>query len=628
MVMSRVLLSRLAGPLLAAVLTLAAASGWAQDASPCGKFDEDTQLQADLCSAHLGCRMVLKIQSTCTRVTDFLGRIKSAVGEGAASLFGRRNALDANQLFDAAIPPESAKAAADPEWSRRSAAVRQSVQGAPRGSLAQPSIADPNGKWVFYGESRDGKANGPGVAVFENGEVQRGRFVDNKLEGDAETLRADGTRRLAENVAGKEEGSGFQYYSNGAVYKGGFSGGAIGGQGRLTMANGEVYEGTFRRGQPVEGSRYRADGTLAERGSFDRFQLTKGQRFDGSGQVVATIDREAERANEEVAQREAALRRQQQAADEQLARRRAEEASRRAAAEQADSNYRAKVQAGNPGELLALASEMKDAGDLARSREALRALVARYPDHPLAASAVRQLSALNVPTATATAPASGNPSGAAASASSADCIRQAQRAFSNAVQRGNAQGITFYPGVSGRWELQRVEMEIQLLERCGTDRETLRELSQKREQIEQLRSFCTPERIRRDYISGRAPPHCTQQFVDEAAQRWFAIYQEEHQAVLSGRAVATTAARGGSCDERIKRITDIGGAKIASARGMQENYHFSATMLRAVLAEAERCPDSRDATAIIPGVRQQLEAALAGCRQTAANPGVCDRPAY
>jgi hypothetical protein len=73
----------------------------------------------------------------------------------------------------------------------------------------------------------------------------------------------------------------------------------------------------------------------------------------------------------------------------QVEARRAEEAARLAAEEA----FQGKLQTANAGQLFALADELKARGDATRARQALRALVARFPEHQLAVSAATLLSA-------------------------------------------------------------------------------------------------------------------------------------------------------------------------------------------------------------------------------------------
>lgn len=66
-------------------------------------------------------------------------------------------------------------------------------------------------------------------------------------------------------------------------------------------------------------------------------------------------------------------------------------AAAQAEAARIEQQFRTSLQTMNPGQLFAKADELNAKGDRARAREALRALVSRFPDHPLALTAARQM---------------------------------------------------------------------------------------------------------------------------------------------------------------------------------------------------------------------------------------------
>ena len=63
--------------------------------------DADAAFQAQLCSAHAGCNLVLKVQRTCTRAKQFLTRLKNSIGEGTKGLFGFRKEVTPDAIFEA-----------------------------------------------------------------------------------------------------------------------------------------------------------------------------------------------------------------------------------------------------------------------------------------------------------------------------------------------------------------------------------------------------------------------------------------------------------------------------------------------------------------------------------------------
>lgn len=69
---------------------------------------------------------------------------------------------------------------------------------------------------------------------------------------------------------------------------------------------------------------------------------------------------------------------------------RAEQRKRDDAA-RAEQQFRASLQAMNPGQMLARADELNSQGDARRAREVLRTMMSRFPDHPMSLIAARQL---------------------------------------------------------------------------------------------------------------------------------------------------------------------------------------------------------------------------------------------
>lgn len=89
-----------------------------------------------------------------------------------------------------------------------------------------------------------------------------------------------------------------------------------------------------------------------------------------------------------------------------------------------------------------------------------------------------------------------------------------------------------------------------------------------------------------------------------------------------------SAAAGGSCDERLAAVLQAAQGPMQRAPGMNATFHVTATMLQRAIDAVLPCQADPRVAADIAAMRQQREAALKGCRQTAANESVCDRPAY
>ena len=106
--------------------------------------------------------------------------------------------------------------------------------------------------------------------------------------------------------------------------------------------------------------------------------MCKSARSPAAQEVAARAFTERKRAEAQAVQRKR----------DELARadqRKREEAAR------SEQQFRTGLQTLNPGQLFARADELSAQGDSARAREVQRALMSRFPDHPLAATAARQM---------------------------------------------------------------------------------------------------------------------------------------------------------------------------------------------------------------------------------------------
>ncbi|WP_447787696.1 hypothetical protein [Variovorax boronicumulans] len=342
--------------------------------------DEAIVAQAEMCSAHVGCVYVLNVQKTCAQATGYLERLQTAIGEGTRTFFGSyRKEVTPDAIFTAALGSDEHASVrsldAIPTSQLRSQDVATKVRDVGTGDTLSGNW---NGGWVYYGRTQDGKADGIGTRIFANGEIQRGQFRRGNVYGAGEIL-----------------------YRNGARYIGDFAG--IGGnqrwgQGAYIYKNGTKQEGSFSDGEIVSGTTYRPDGKVSEKGNYDKAgKLSFGQRFDTEGVptvVNVRLEQEAAARAAAAAEQQRKLDEQQRKLDEAQHQREAAaqaEQRRREAAAQAEQQFRASLQTLNPGQLFARADELSAQGDGARAREVQRALMSRFPNHPLAATAARQM---------------------------------------------------------------------------------------------------------------------------------------------------------------------------------------------------------------------------------------------
>jgi hypothetical protein len=123
----------------------------------------------------------------------------------------------------------------------------------------------------------------------------------------------------------------------------------------------------------------------------------------------------------------------------------AEQASR-AAVERAkgEAAFQAKLKTANSGELFALADDLKRSGQDDQARQALRSLVTRFPNSPLAPVAAQQMSGTppqGAPASSAVASSRANSAGAVASSASAGWTRENSNTSTRAACRSEVAAL-------------------------------------------------------------------------------------------------------------------------------------------------------------------------------------------
>ncbi|KQX93887.1 hypothetical protein [Variovorax sp. Root473] len=330
--------------------------------------DEAIVAQAEMCSAHIGCVYVLNVQKTCARAKGYLERLQTAIGEGTRTVLGSyRKEVTPDAIFTAELGSDERANLrmldAIPTSQRRSQEIAAKVRDVGTGDILR-GAAQSGASWVYYGQIQDGKEDGIGTLIFSSGELQRGQFRRGSLRGASDVLYSGGARYIGD-------------YGN-------IEAGQRSGQGAYIYKNGTKQEGTFAAGEIVSGTTYRPDGKVSEKGNYDKAgKLSFGQRFDTEG-VITAVNVPAERQ----AAREAAVR---NAGETARVAAEAENRRKREEAVRAEQQFQTSLQTLNPGQLFARADELSAQGDSARAREVQRALMSRFPNHPLAATAARQM---------------------------------------------------------------------------------------------------------------------------------------------------------------------------------------------------------------------------------------------
>ncbi len=336
------------------------------DAANCEELkDPDVKFELDLCSAHVGCGLVMGIQKACVKTKKFLNNLKSIVTRddteakeaqaADTSLFGKlksfvgglgKKEVTSNQVFEASMSDQARSLqSTDKDWKDSAAPIQTGIAKADKQQLTGAATNGVNATYTYVGDVKDGKPNGWGTQYWSTGQITRGQFKDGALYGAGEITQAEGSHKVGTYENSKLEGAGLALLSDGRVYKGQYSGDQAQGMGAV----------------------YRADGSLVAKGQYEKNSLSIGEIYDAQGNVTQSIDKPR---------------------DAQFA---------RAAAEQ---EFRNNLNGMTAPQLYAKADELSSS-DKNKSNQMLQALMSRFPNHPLAKRASEQIAAEQAATAEA-----------------------------------------------------------------------------------------------------------------------------------------------------------------------------------------------------------------------------------
>ncbi|MBZ9677362.1 MORN repeat-containing protein [Mesorhizobium sp. ES1-1] len=107
----------------------------------------------------------------------------------------------------------------------------------------------------YFGEIRDGRADGQGRLEMRSGEIWEGHWRAGVLDGAGIHVDADGNRYEGQFAAGLANGQGRLTMATGEIFVGPFVDGQRNGKGRTRLAGGTVYESQWVMGREVDGSR-------------------------------------------------------------------------------------------------------------------------------------------------------------------------------------------------------------------------------------------------------------------------------------------------------------------------------------------------------------------------------------
>ena len=152
----------------------------------------------------------------------------------------------------------------------------------------QGTMCYPNGN-IYRGEWVKNHMQGKGVYSYYQGEgytpdIYEGMFHEDVQHGEGTYTRRDGTMYRGEWHCGKRQGFGYYRWSDGSEYRGYFHDDERHGFGKLQAANGNLYEGFWHRGRRNGQGRMKwADGTNYDGEWRNDLRHGKGVGFDPFG---------------------------------------------------------------------------------------------------------------------------------------------------------------------------------------------------------------------------------------------------------------------------------------------------------------------------------------------------------
>lgn len=170
---------------------------------------------------------------------------------------------DVAQAGDAVQTEDAGKAAADGDTSATAtpAQTDQQQTDAPTPSPAQQSAPASQGEtyvanrsfttssgttYSYTGEVSNGKPNGKGTAVYDNGDTYTGDWKDGKLNGQGTITKTNGHKWEGEFKDNQLNGQGTYTTADGSIFSGEFKGGQLNGWGTFSGSSGGKYEGEWK----------------------------------------------------------------------------------------------------------------------------------------------------------------------------------------------------------------------------------------------------------------------------------------------------------------------------------------------------------------------------------------------
>lgn len=152
--------------------------------------------------------------------------------------------------------------------------------GAAAANAPAPDTVTPDGG-QYYGPLVDGKLQGKGKILWENGYTYEGNFDKGFFSGKGELNSSDGRKYKGDFVKGKFQGKGRYDIRAGEYYEGEFSDNEFTGHGVHQEQNGSRHTGTFKKWEADGPGRLSDDDGNTYEGTFTAGQLSRSGRFTG-----------------------------------------------------------------------------------------------------------------------------------------------------------------------------------------------------------------------------------------------------------------------------------------------------------------------------------------------------------
>lgn len=225
---------RICAVALGLLIAAGASSAWSQtnpQGGQCVAGSPDSARRAAACLEHQGCRLVLNRFTDCERSKAFLARLPIPTKPGSA--------LDSFAVFEAAQPTLSENAELRQYVVRaRDASRAPAVAAGGRGVTFTSAGA---GQAYYEGGIREGRLEGEGILIAENGALVRGEFRASQIEGWTQLITPDGGINAGQHKAGLLDGLGAIQLPDGSALSGSLVRGHFIGRALQTLPDGSSY---------------------------------------------------------------------------------------------------------------------------------------------------------------------------------------------------------------------------------------------------------------------------------------------------------------------------------------------------------------------------------------------------